>query len=207
MILHAVSIAALFVDQLAYAPVMIQCAQSAPKPEWKWWFGALAPWVGPLLSCVVSIYVAWKVFRWQGGKDRRQWIRDQKMAEWKELITYIAEIQKDLPIVLTGVRKYEGLEPAVLRIVSRLRNCLFIWPKLLSSGFIAQWESFVEYVSMKFMSAVQQGNYATTEMLAGRLSIDVQQNFEQEQMKNEAEIRQRLEDLLKNLREIAHQDM
>jgi len=87
MILHAVTIAALLVDQLAYAPVMIQCAQSAPEPEWKWWISALAPWIGPLLSGVVGIYVAWKVFHWQGKKDRGQWIWDQKRVEWRELLS------------------------------------------------------------------------------------------------------------------------
>jgi hypothetical protein len=105
--------AAFFIDQMAYAPVMIQCAQSAPEPEWKWWLGALAPWVGPLLSGVVSIYVAWKVFRWQGEKDRKQWTLDQKKAEWREILTVCNDIDEQY---LTPYRQDETLDALIERV-------------------------------------------------------------------------------------------
>ena len=98
MILHAASIAALFVDQLTQAPVVVQCAQAAPEPEWKWWLGVLAPWIGPLLSGVVSIYVAWRVFHWQGKKDREQWLRDQKRVEWRELLDKVSAVSKPMTL-------------------------------------------------------------------------------------------------------------
>ena len=87
MVLHAAVMMAFFMDQLTNAPIQVQCLQQATQePGWRWWFGALAPWVGPLLSGVVSIYVAWRVFRWQGEKDHTQWILDQKAVEWRTLI-------------------------------------------------------------------------------------------------------------------------
>ena len=82
--------------------------QAASEPEWKWWLSALAPWVGPLLSGAVTIYIAWRVFNWQGEKDRKQWIRDQKKAEWVELLDAINDYVVDsLPLV--------GLQAATLQ--------------------------------------------------------------------------------------------
>src|ERR1700689_3389949 len=89
MILHVEVMAVFFVDQVTQAPVIVQCAQAAPEQAWKWGLGALAPWVGPILSTAGSIYVAWRVFRWQGKKDREQWLLDQKKAEWRELLDAI----------------------------------------------------------------------------------------------------------------------
>jgi hypothetical protein len=91
MILHAASMIAVFVDQAKQAQCAVQCIPAVQEP-WKWWFGALAPWIGPLLSGVVSIYVAWKVFHWQGKKDRAQWVLDQKKAEWSALLRGVANV-------------------------------------------------------------------------------------------------------------------
>jgi hypothetical protein len=89
MMLHVGALAAVFVDQVTQAPVVVKCVQTAPEPEWKWWLGALAPWVGPILSTAGSIYVAWRVFRWQGKKDRAHWLLDQKKAAWSQLMDAI----------------------------------------------------------------------------------------------------------------------
>ena len=111
------SIVAVFVDTVAQAPVVVKVLQSAPEPEWKWWLGALAPWVGPLLSGAVSIYVAWKVFRWQGEKDRYQWVLEQMRAEWRELLSLLNSVyfpmalakQMKQPLPLEGSQKQHEL--------------------------------------------------------------------------------------------------
>lgn len=77
--------------QQASTPVQVQMVTDT---GFKWWLSSLAPWVGPLLSGVVSIYVAWKVFQWQGRKEREQWVRDQKKAAWKDILKGIAEVQR-----------------------------------------------------------------------------------------------------------------
>jgi hypothetical protein len=133
MIHPIVSIAAFFVDQLSQAPVQIQCVQqTAATPEWKWWMSALAPWIGPLLSGVVSIYVAWRVFHWQGEKDRKQWIRDQKMAEWRELLGKANEVhsvflraESPNPIVSMNTLM-EDLPSARLGLKECWSRCLFV---------------------------------------------------------------------------------
>jgi hypothetical protein len=204
MILHAVSIAAFFVDQMAQAPVQIQCVMPPnADPVWKQWI----PTAVSLISIGIGVWIARWSFRASSRRDHEQWVRDQKRIEWKELISHIAVIEKEVPIILSGMQKYEKLEPAVLAIVAMLDNTLFIWTKIQDSGFVGQWISFVAFVSNQFLPAVRQNNHATNEMLAGRLDIDTQNRIEQDWLKNEKEIRQKLSGLLNNLRTIAHDDM
>jgi hypothetical protein len=143
--IHSISILAVLADH-----VVPLCHQIASDVQWKWWLTSLAPWVGPLLSCVVSIYVAWKVFRWQAEKDRKQWIRDQSKAEWKELLVKIAEIEHHIPILIRGIPDHEGLDLKVMGLLPALRGTVFVYSSLESSGFIGRWEDFVGYISGKF---------------------------------------------------------
>jgi hypothetical protein len=92
---------------------------------------ALAPWVGPLLSGVVSIYVAWRVFHWQGEKDRKQWIRDQKKADWSRLLESVANLYRIVPLGKVVNRETaEGLKnelkPAIRGLYVALANCIFL---------------------------------------------------------------------------------
>jgi hypothetical protein len=121
MILHAASIAAFFVDQTQQAQCAIQCIPAAQEP-WKWWFGALAPWVGPLLSGVVSIYVAWKVFQWQGKKDRDQWIRDQKIAEWRKLLECVSEFDSLFPGYVSDLEGFYHNEEVRGKFLDKLQK-------------------------------------------------------------------------------------
>jgi hypothetical protein len=65
------------------------------EPSWQWWMKVLAPWLGPLLSTIGSIYVAWNVFSWQKKRDREQWARDHRKAEWRELLADLATVRRD----------------------------------------------------------------------------------------------------------------
>ena len=142
MILHAASTVASFVDQLGTAPVMANCAQAAPGPDWKWWVSALAPWIGPLLSGVVSIYVAWRVFRWQGEKEHSSWVRDQKKAEYRELVDLLYDA------ITVVVRERPGLEfpkdiqlldNAIQKLARVFADRIFIAKRLRESGVNEQW--------------------------------------------------------------------
>lgn len=160
MILHAVSMIAVLADQAAQAPVIFQCVQSAPEPEWKLWMGALAPWIGPFLSGVVSIYVAWKVFHWQGEKDRKQWILDQKKAEWKELFSAITEIQKEFPPIYETESLTIGKEEKMAEELANkwkeieyridvvaMMPFIFIAQKPVDIKFYEDWKDFKEKAS------------------------------------------------------------
>ena len=52
----------------------------------------LRDWVAPVLTSVGSLFVAWFLFNLQSWRDRKNWIRDQKMAEWKEIQLRIAAV-------------------------------------------------------------------------------------------------------------------
>jgi len=157
MILHATAIAVFFVDQIMQAPTMIQCAPTAPETEWKWWLSALAPWVGPLMSGVVSIYVAWTVFRWQEHKDRTQWTRDQKKAEWSLLLRSVASVYQVTDLVIGWNRKIADrivseLEPALKEVSIARANCVFLDKFRLNSeggGKIREFLRFAEIQSQK----------------------------------------------------------
>jgi hypothetical protein len=91
MIMHVAEMAAVFVDQLAQAPVQIQCVSNA---------GQDPIFVRLLFDAVPSIFalgIAALVFYWNGGREHKRWILDQKKAEWKELFSTITEIQKEFP--------------------------------------------------------------------------------------------------------------
>jgi hypothetical protein len=138
MIFQAASMTALFVDQLGPAPVMVNCVQAAPVPDWKWSASALAPWIGPLLSGVVSLFVAWRLFRWQSEKDHNDWVRDQKTVEWKGLIQAVAEFEDIMPLGEVGSSAVDGLRYKVQPLCNRLSHlvtqALFVAPVLSDHG-------------------------------------------------------------------------
>ena len=81
MILHAASIAAFFVDQMAFEPVQIQCVSNA---------GQDTILVRLLFDAVPSIFalgIAALVFYWNGGREHKRWVLDQKKVEWRELLS------------------------------------------------------------------------------------------------------------------------
>lgn len=93
---------------------------------------ALAPWIGPLLSCAASIFVAWWVFRRQSKKEQEQWLRDQKKAEWRELLSAISAcrgswvlfsvLDKQKPSLVGGIKGSE----VFLQVKQMIHDRLFI---------------------------------------------------------------------------------
>lgn len=150
---HALSLATILVDPVAQARVVVQCARTGSEPEWRFWVTALAPWIGPLMSGVVSIYVAWKVFRWQGKKEHEQWIRDQKKAEWRELLDVVSSSQTDLvragipleQIQENAMEESLRAKEALLAVDRTFDDRLFINPAIIKP-FKAQWFSLVDEI-------------------------------------------------------------
>lgn len=159
MIPHAAPMVAFFVDQMVPAPVLVNCAQAAPGPDWKWWVSALAPWIGPLLSGVVSIYVAWRVFRWQGEKEHNSWVRDQKKAEYRELVDLLYDsitvVDRERP-GLALPKDPQLLDNAIQRFARVFEDRIFIAKRLRESGANEQW------LEMKKMIYYDPDLYAET---------------------------------------------
>jgi hypothetical protein len=110
MILHAASMAALFLDQTAQAQSAVQCVQAASEPTLKWLLPTIVQTVVSLASISAGVLIAVWSFKKnrqleheQWFRDQKvgheQWVRDQKKEEWKELLKKAAEIER----VLTSV--------------------------------------------------------------------------------------------------------
>jgi hypothetical protein len=125
MILHADSMAALFVDQLTQVPVVVQCAQTPGQdPLWARLLFAAIP-------SILALGIAWLVFRWNGRTDHKRWILDQKKAEWKDLLHETAELGQAMPaILLVAVKRFylaaDELVPGTHKLLDARASCLFI---------------------------------------------------------------------------------
>jgi hypothetical protein len=127
MILHTVSMVAVLVDQVAQAPIVVECAQAASDPWWKWPL-QFALSVVPVAG---GVLVAWMAFRWTSSKERSQWVRDQKKSDWRELLRKSAEVQHVLRVVNTPNKEriekiVEQLKPAVHELSVSGASCVFL---------------------------------------------------------------------------------
>lgn len=146
MVFHVASIAATFVDQLVQAPVVIQCPQAPPEPEWKWWAKLIAEVFGPLLSTAGSIYVAWRVFRWAAVKDRETWIRDQQRIEWSGILSSLTAVDVKMPHVFSNLdwdKLTVGLLQEMRNVLPPMRNALFIAQELEGENLEGGFKTFV----------------------------------------------------------------
>lgn len=125
------------------AVVMLQAAKD---PEWKWWLTFVASVLGPLLSTVGSIYVAWKVFSWQGSKDRAAWVRDQEKSEWSSVLASLTLVDMKLPHVFANLDWFtmtDGMLQDLRNVLPSMRNALFIAGTLEKRGVVQDYVSFV----------------------------------------------------------------
>jgi hypothetical protein len=99
MIFHLASMAAVFVDQLAQAPVQIQCVQQSTPESWLKW---LLPTGQTIIPVAGGVLVAWMAFRWNKNKEHEQWVRDHKKSEWQELLMLASAIECFMPSVAIG---------------------------------------------------------------------------------------------------------
>jgi hypothetical protein len=123
MILHAASIAAFFVDQLAQAPVQIQCVQQAAPESWlKWLLPTIVQTVISLLSIFAGVAIAVRSFQANRKTEHEQWVRDQKKTEWKELLKSVAEFGNIVPVVIAGHIDYEEIAKRLVIAIQKLEE-------------------------------------------------------------------------------------
>jgi hypothetical protein len=132
MILHAASIAAFFVDQVAQAPVQIQCVQQAVPESWlKSLLPTIVQTVISLTSITAGVCIAVASFRANKKTEHKKWIRDQKKAEWSQLLESVANINRTVYLGKTMNREIEEglkneLKPAIRELSVALANCIFL---------------------------------------------------------------------------------
>jgi len=132
MILHAASIVAHFIDQATQAPVQIQCVQqTTPEPMLKWLLPTIVQTVVSLLSIFAGVGIAVRSFRANKKTEHEQWVRDQKKAEWKQLLEGVANINGIVYLGQTVSREIaerikNELKPAIQALSMSPANCIFL---------------------------------------------------------------------------------
>ncbi|MGB7984846.1 MAG: hypothetical protein WCF54_06770 [Terracidiphilus sp.] len=208
MILHAASIAAFFVDQLTQTPVQIQCVQQSMPESWlKSLLPTIVQTVISLTSIAAGVCIAVASFRANKKTEHEKWIRDQKKAEWKELLIKVAGIEEIIPIISTGLPDYKPLENAVLAILPLLRSNIFIHSALESKGFIGQWESYAQFVSGEFEARIKGDNDIQRSLVDVELTMEDRTNSDQLRQSAELKVRAQFHDLRNKLRTLAQKEL
>lgn len=104
MIVHVPSLIAFLVNAAPQAPIQVQCMQqSSSDPWWKSLLPTIVQTALSLLSIGGGVGIAVWSFRRNRQTEHEQWIRDQRRAEWREILTVCDEIIRDcLPLWKQG---------------------------------------------------------------------------------------------------------
>jgi hypothetical protein len=118
---------AVFVDQIAQAPVVVQCAQNVPESWVKW----LLQFILSTVPVAGGVGIAFWSFRATSKRDHERWILDQKMAEWSSLLRRVANVYQITCIANGWNRKIADrivseLEPAFKEVSIAQANCVFL---------------------------------------------------------------------------------
>jgi hypothetical protein len=88
MAFDAAAMMAVFVNQMAQAPVAVQCTQAAQE-SWVKWLLQFALSIVPVAG---GVGIAIWSFRATSRRDHERWVLDQKKAEWREMLTIFDEV-------------------------------------------------------------------------------------------------------------------
>lgn len=146
MILHSVSIAAIFAEQAQQAQCVVKCAPASAEPWWKWWVQSVIPVAGGTLIAVWSFVQnrnseqkQWvrnqraANAEWERNQDaaHEQWVRDHKKAEWQELLKAatlmrkVVSIGSESPLTRAQLIR-EGLKSSVQELEAIAASCVFL---------------------------------------------------------------------------------
>jgi hypothetical protein len=145
MFFHPAALLAFFADQATQAPVVVQCPQAALESWVKWLLPTNVQTVVSLLSIAVGVGIAvWSFWR-NRRAEHEQWVRDQKLEEWRELISEVASVEDQIPILIDAKLDLDALKQAIRRVVPYLRNRLFINKELQEILFGDEWNELLKF--------------------------------------------------------------
>jgi len=130
MLFHTALVAVALLDEVKQGLVEVKCAQAAPEHWWRWWLTLSVGILGPLLSTAGSIYVASKVFRWQGTKERETWVRDQERAEWGAILSSLTAVEVKMPHVFPNsdwIQLTSEILDELRAVLPVMRNAVLSW--------------------------------------------------------------------------------
>jgi hypothetical protein len=131
MMFHLASMIAAFVDQVAQAPIVLQCAHAAPDPWTKWLLPTILQTAISLASIAAGVCIAFWSFRANSKEEHEHWVRDQRKAEWSLLLRSVASVYQITDLVGGWNRKdadriVSELAPALKEVSIARANCVFI---------------------------------------------------------------------------------
>jgi hypothetical protein len=187
MILHSASMTAIFVDQLAQVPVVVQCASAAPESPWKWIIQSVIPVAGGTLIAVWSFVQNRHSEQKQWERNQKaaleQWNREQRKSEWSQLLRSIAEVERVLRMGSTVNREriqliIEDLKPAIHEVVQAQVNCIFLLDFFTDRENYKKFFSFLEKAE-KVSEEVDGWQHVVRDPLPG-----TKEQMEQEKSRN-----------------------
>jgi hypothetical protein len=174
MALHAAAMMAFFVDQMAQAPVVVNCPALAPESPWKWIIQSVAPVAGGTLIAVWSFVANRK-------SEQRQWVRDQKKAEWRELFGAFTEVKKKyLPIYeneQTAKAFTENWNEMEQTIDSIAMPFVFVAQKLIDIEFYDALQDFKDKASKDRDSLQELIKSQLTRLIEGTERNQIQETY------------------------------
>lgn len=188
----------------AQTPVQVEIVQRALPESWvKWLLPTIVQTTMSLASITAGVWIALWSFGATSKRDHRQWLRDQRKEEWKELLINIAEIEFEIPILFTGAPDHTKFEKAVLEILPRLRGTVFIYSDLELNGFIGKWETFLQYVSGSFSRDTGTFRSIATGTIGMPVTTEDFTRWGERSTNAEVEVRNKFHSLLNELRTLA----
>ena len=190
MFFHPAALLAFFAGQATQAPVVMQCPQAVLEPWVKWLLPTNAQTVVGLLAIVAAVGIAVWSFRRNRQTEHEQWVRDQKLEEWRELISAVASVEDLIPIKIDEKLDLDALKQAILRVVPYLRNRLFINKDLQEIRFGDEWIELLKFALSDLTNAQNSLDYARTHSTTNMTGTKTDPAY-QELKKAKIEIRDR----------------
>ena len=106
--LHVADLFAFWIQAAQQNPVVVNCPASAPEPWVKWLLPTIVQTVISLVAIGSGVWIALWSFKKNWQSEHEQWLRDQKMAEWKELIQHISSFDLFFPDAFLSLSKNES---------------------------------------------------------------------------------------------------
>ena len=156
MVVHLVEMIGAMAAQ-AQGAIQVQCVQQAAAEPWvKWLLPTLVQTIVSLASIAAGVSIAVWSFRRNRQTEHEQWVRDQKKAEWRELLEAVKAAQDSLPIV---ARMTEESSPATEEMIEKVRHAqqVFFNRLFIDRSIIAPLMGSWVAVSEKAKSAISDG--------------------------------------------------
>jgi len=201
-LIHPTDLLALFANLPQQAPINVQVVQPAPDSVGVRFLFAAIP-------SAFALGIAWIVFRWNGKREHEQWVRDQRLAEWREVLLAISEIELEIPVLVDGSTDSNKITLSILKVIPVLRSTVFVYSALQENKIFPLCDELVKCNTNKLSLAIRK-EYITSIANATHCQdftdTDVV-NAQKWRDQCESDIRNKFFHILERVRDLAHRDL